>query len=250
MNDHCKVAGGSDSTFSTAIYEYSKDHPNFDVSVRREWSSLFGISHYAGLVEYDAEGFIEKNKDEFPKEGIRLLSSSNHAFVKKIAVCINAATGSNLENPSSTKKRNRKTVGAQFVKQLQMLRSRINKTYPHYIRCFKPNSLLVAESFDRIEVASQLRCSGVLESLKISRSGYSGRFTHADFVKRYKILGLTHLHSNASTDITTLISAILSHVARYKSLNNVDELTQEERYVEHTWNRINFHCIVPHICKR
>ena len=37
-------------------------------------------------------------------------------------------------------------------------------------------------------LTSQLRCAGVLEAVRISRLGYPQRYSHNDFVKRYKML--------------------------------------------------------------
>ena len=41
---------------------------------------LFGIKHYAGDVEYDTRGIIEKNRDNLPQEGVDLLMSSEIPF--------------------------------------------------------------------------------------------------------------------------------------------------------------------------
>lgn len=41
---------------------------------------LFGIKHYAGDVEYDTRGIIEKNRDNLPQEGVDLLLSSDIPF--------------------------------------------------------------------------------------------------------------------------------------------------------------------------
>lgn len=41
---------------------------------------LFGIKHYAGDVEYDTRGIIEKNRDNLPQEGVDLLLSSEIPF--------------------------------------------------------------------------------------------------------------------------------------------------------------------------
>ena len=66
----------------------------------------------------------------------------------------------------------RQTVGGQFNAQLQELRSQIDLTAPHYVRCLKPNDLLVADHFDPVIIADQLRSAGVVEAVRVSRLGY------------------------------------------------------------------------------
>lgn len=84
-----------------------------------------------------------------------------------------------------------KSVGAQFSAQLAQLRSRIDATVPHYIRCLKPNDELVPDSFDPRMIIDQLRCGGVLEAVRVSRAGYPTRYPHDVFKARYYILGDT-----------------------------------------------------------
>ena len=82
-----------------------------------------------------------------------------------------------------------KSVGAQFSTQLRELRSRIDTTVPHYIRCLKPNDELVSDCFDPKMIVDQLRCGGVLEAVRVSRAGYPTRYPHDVFKARYYILG-------------------------------------------------------------
>eukprot|EP00957_Ditylum_brightwellii_P046835 3554716-Ditylum_brightwellii.AAC.1 len=67
----------------------------------------------------------------------------------------------------------RVSVGGQFSSQLRLLRSRIDVTRPHYIRCLKPNDDLIPDCFEPAVVADQLRYGGILEAIRVSRIGYS-----------------------------------------------------------------------------
>ena len=82
-----------------------------------------------------------------------------------------------------------KSVGAQFSEQLAQLRSRIDATVPHYIRCLKPNDELKPDTFDPRMIVDQLRCGGVLEAVRVSRAGYPTRYPHELFRNRYYVLG-------------------------------------------------------------
>ena len=69
--------------------------------------------------------------------------------------------------------------------QLFQLMQRLESTTPHFIRCIKPNNLQSPESFEQGLVLHQLRCCGVLEVVRISRSGFPTRMFHQKFARRY-----------------------------------------------------------------
>jgi len=75
------------------------------------------------------------------------------------------------------------SVGVQG--QLFLLMQRLESTTPHFIRCIKPNNLQSPESYEQGLVLQQLRCCGVLEVVRISRSGFPTRMSHQKFARRY-----------------------------------------------------------------
>ncbi len=54
----------------------------------------------------------------------------------------------------------------------------IRGTTPHYIRCIKPNDEAKPDFTDRTRVMEQLRYGGVLEAVRVARSGYPVRLLH------------------------------------------------------------------------
>lgn len=56
---------------------------------------------------------------------------------------------------------------------------------PHFVRCIKPNNDRQANKFDKEKVLVQLRYTGILETARIRRQGYSHRILFANFIKRY-----------------------------------------------------------------
>ena len=90
------------------------------------------------------------------------------------------------------------TVGGQFRRQLRDLRAKIDKTSPHYIRCLKPNNHLVPDLFDPAIIAEQLKCGGILEAVRVSRSGFSHHYLHIDFLRRYRCLAVKELDHSAA----------------------------------------------------
>ncbi|XP_074013727.1 myosin-IIIa-like [Numenius arquata] len=57
---------------------------------------------------------------------------------------------------------------------------------PHFVRCIKPNNDRQANKFDKEKVLVQLRYTGILETARIRRQGYSHRILFANFIKRKK----------------------------------------------------------------
>lgn len=51
-------------------------------------------------------------------------------------------------------------------------------TRPHYIRCIKPNDSAEPDEVSRVRVMEQLRYGGVLEAVRVARSGYPVRLPH------------------------------------------------------------------------
>lgn len=59
---------------------------------------------------------------------------------------------------------------------------------PHFIRCIKPNDNRRPGYVDRTKMAQQLRYTGVLETVRIRKQGFSHRLTFADFLRRLGFL--------------------------------------------------------------
>lgn len=66
----------------------------------------FAIHHYAGRVVYQAESFMEKNRNFLPPEVIQLLRQSHRDMVRFLFQCPLTKTGNlyspNHESPRST----------------------------------------------------------------------------------------------------------------------------------------------------
>ncbi|KAK8624669.1 hypothetical protein V6N13_089558 [Hibiscus sabdariffa] len=68
--------------------------------------------------------------------------------------------------------------------QLFQLMQRLESTTPHFIRCIKPNNFQSPGSYEQGLVLQQLKCCGVLEVVRISRSGFPTRMSHQKFARR------------------------------------------------------------------
>ena len=184
----------TDQSFARTVYEKCTEHPRFSVNSSQKIAGTFCIEHYAGIVEYNTSTFLEKNKDELPKETTELLKSSSILFIAGLGEILarSRSVNSNGESSRVLRRTNsslvRESVGSQFTGQLRELRAKIEQTAPHYIRCLKPNDLLVPGNFSAAIIADQLRCAGVLEAIRVSRVGFPQRYAHHEFVRRYEML--------------------------------------------------------------
>ena len=207
LDENCRLASCTDASFCRAIYEKCENHPRFSASQTQRVNLTFTIDHYAGMVTYSSENFLEKNKDELPTETTDLLTSSSLPFLAYLGQLLNEtepveeATSQPLRgalqakgiSPKNKLRRAassilRESVGSQFSTQLKELRERIDSTTPHYVRCLKPNDDLVPNHFEARIIADQLRCAGVLEAIRVSRVGFPHRYYHEQFLERYGIL--------------------------------------------------------------
>ncbi|KAI5222737.1 Unconventional Myosin-Xix [Manis pentadactyla] len=146
----------------------------------------FIVVHYAGPVRYHTAGLVEKNKDPVPPELTRLLHQSQDPLLKVLFPP--DPEGKSQEEPSGHSRTPALTVVSKFKASLEQLLQVLQSTTPHYIRCIKPNSQGLAQTFLREEVLSQLEACGLVETIHISAAGFPIRVSHQNFVERYELL--------------------------------------------------------------
>ncbi|KAL3788846.1 hypothetical protein ACHAW5_009203 [Stephanodiscus triporus] len=193
LDEQCKLGMRcTDRTFVSAVYNtHMSTSKRFSASKKQQSQGKFSIHHYAGVVEYDTNGFMEKNKDEIPMEASELFSNSSCIFIQNIALNLSSKMrGTQEESKKNMMKSSisRVSVGGQFTSQLHKLRRRIDETHPHYIRCLKPNDQLQPGRIDLNIVVDQLRCGGILEAIRVSRAGFPHRYTFDHFYSRFGML--------------------------------------------------------------
>ncbi|KAI5059574.1 hypothetical protein GOP47_0025893 [Adiantum capillus-veneris] len=178
LDEACMFPKATHETFATKLFQTFKNHKRF---IKPKLSRTdFIISHYAGEVTYQADLFLDKNKDYVVAEHQALLGSSRCPFVASLFP-------PSPEEPSKSSYKF-SSIGTRFKQQLQALMETLNSTEPHYIRCVKPNPYNKPGRFENSNVLQQLRCGGVLEAVRISCAGYPTRRTFDEFVDRFGLL--------------------------------------------------------------
>jgi myosin-5 len=215
LDEQCRLAKCTDQTFASATYEKCGEHPRFHANRTQKAMGRFAINHYAGIVEYTSESFLNKNKDELPKEATDFLLSSRSDIFVDLGKMLNShdeSTKNSRQIHRSTSSLSRASVGSQFASQLRVLRESIEKTSPHYIRCLKPNDDLTPFNFVPSIIADQLRCAGVLEAVRVSRIGFPQRYTRELFVQRYWVLAANAIHIAKQARMQDLCSVLVESI--------------------------------------
>uniref|UniRef100_A0A8C3Y3T7 Myosin VB n=1 Tax=Catharus ustulatus TaxID=91951 RepID=A0A8C3Y3T7_CATUS len=199
LDEECKVPKGTDQNWVQKLYDRHAASQHFQKP--RMSNTSFIVLHFADKVEYQSEGFLEKNRDTVYEEQINILKASKVKMVADLFQEEGAVPAAALRKGTprikvrsaspafkAANKEHRKTVGHQFRNSLQLLMETLNATTPHYVRCIKPNDEKLPFKFDPKRAVQQLRACGVLETIRISAAGFPSRWSYPDFFDRYRVL--------------------------------------------------------------
>ncbi|XP_042328382.1 unconventional myosin-Va isoform X5 [Sceloporus undulatus] len=204
LDEECKMPKGSDNSWAQKLYNTHLNKTALFEKPRLS-NKAFIIQHFADKVEYQCDGFLEKNKDTVYEEQIKVLKSSKFKMLSELfqeekdtsptsatpsgrTPLSRAAVKPAKSKVGQTNKEHKKTVGHQFRNSLHLLMETLNATTPHYVRCIKPNDFKFPFMFDEKRTVQQLRACGVLETIRISAAGFPSRWTYQEFFSRYRVL--------------------------------------------------------------
>jgi len=197
VNEQCGMGKATDSTMIQKCHETFKGDTK-EYHRPKGNDNKFTLTHYAGDVEYDGDGFLEKNRDTLQLDVVATLRISKNELLEDLyqGDKKGAKGGGIAGHKKSMKharaaatKKGKKTVCYTFKSQLLDLKAELLAASPHFIRCIKANHQKVAKIFDEDLVKKQLAYCGMLETTRIRREGFASRPTFVDFVQRYKMLG-------------------------------------------------------------
>ncbi|KAG7813343.1 hypothetical protein KL921_000889 [Ogataea angusta] len=212
LNEECVVPKGSDTSFLEKLHrelhsKTNQKNPRYRPSKLRDG---FVVQHYAGTVEYSVDGWLDKNKDPLSSTLVEILSGSKDKFVKGL---FDSSIETNFTNSPVKGGQRRggrfRTVAQRHKEQLNDLMKQLSATHPHFVRCILPNTNKMPGEFDKRLVLEQLRCNGVLEGIRIARSGYPNRIEFDQFAETYWLLAKNTVSSRnlrrRSKDICEII---------------------------------------------
>ncbi|XP_058085252.1 myosin-17-like isoform X2 [Magnolia sinica] len=173
LDEACMFPKSTHETFAQKLYQTFKSNKRF---IKPKLSRTdFTISHYAGEVAYQADQFLDKNKDYVVAEHQDLLNASKCSFVASLFPPLPEL---------SSKSSKFSSIGSRFKLQLQSLMETLNSTEPHYIRCVKPNNVLKPAIFENANIIQQLRC-GIGKTKVFLRAGQMAELD----ARRAEVLG-------------------------------------------------------------
>ncbi|KAM7035655.1 myosin-1B isoform 2-T2 [Acridotheres tristis] len=190
LEEECMFPKATDTSFKNKLYDqhlgksnnFQKPKPG-----KGKAEAHFSLVHYAGTVDYNITGWLEKNKDPLNETVVGLYQKSS---LKTLALLFASAESSGGGGKKGAKKKGSsfQTVSALFRENLNKLMSNLRSTHPHFVRCLIPNETKTPGAMEHELVLHQLRCNGVLEGIRICRKGFPSRILYADFKQRYKVL--------------------------------------------------------------
>ncbi|EEA08298.1 myosin head family protein [Cryptosporidium muris RN66] len=261
LDSECLMPQGSDQSFlnkilniaapfnpkvnSKSTYDKSSNVPHCDIIFKptKMANGTFAVQHYAGAVVYNVYGFLEKNRDQLHIDVLELLQASKSPILIELFNSIDSLGAGNLisrdrvtvsTGTSSRPKGILTTVSGAFREQLNGLLDILNSTIPSYVRCIKPNSIKSAHEFDSIDVLRQLRCAGMLESIRIRRSGYSVRKTFVEFYNRYKLL-YPNIDSRDFTGAKNYVQICKNILEKLQKELEIKEINQNPEMWRYSW---------------
>jgi Myosin head (motor domain) len=160
LDEESTMPAGKDSSFVEKVCANNGCHEVFFQG------GTLSVRHYAGVVEYNVEGFVSQNKN-LCGEVDGVLENSGEGFL-------------------SAERGTRTSVMKEFQESLDKLREMINRNEVDYVRCLRPSES--GGEFEDTYVLGQLRTSGVFETIKMFLFGFDVRMDKASFEKRYGIV--------------------------------------------------------------
>ncbi|XP_066455871.1 unconventional myosin-VIIb [Eleutherodactylus coqui] len=196
IDEESKFPQGTDATMLRKLNNFHSKS-NIYIASKSVHDTKFGINHFAGLVYYETEGFLDKNRDLLSSDLILLMHSSTSKFLKQIFQVENSSNtsirgiirnaGLSYQKITDTNK-SLSTLGGQFKQSLEQLMKILGSCQPYFVRCIKPNEFKKPLLFDRELCIRQLRYSGMMETIRIRKAGYPIRYSFSDFFHRFRVL--------------------------------------------------------------
>ncbi|KAL0993351.1 hypothetical protein UPYG_G00106490 [Umbra pygmaea] len=223
LEEECMFPKATDCSFKNKLYDqhlgknsnFQKPKPS-----RGKAEAHFSLIHYAGTVDYNIGGWLEKNKDPLNDTVVQLYQKAGLKLLSQLFATFVLVDSDRIHKGAKKKGSSFQTVSALFRENLNKLMTNLRSTHPHFVRCIIPNETKTPGVMQHNLVLHQLRCNGVLEGIRICRKGFPSRIVYADFKQRYRILNASAIPEGQFIDSKTASEKLLCSIdvdhAQYK----------------------------------
>ncbi|XP_039239986.1 myosin-3-like [Pipra filicauda] len=218
LEEECMFPKATDTSFKNKLYDqHLGKSSNFQKPkpAKGKAEAHFSLVHYAGTVDYNITGWLEKNKDPLNETVIGLYQKSSVKVLCHLYAAfssIDEAEGGGKKKETKKKGSSFQTVSVLFRENLNKLMSNLRTTHPHFVRCIIPNETKTPGLMDHKLVLHQLRCNGVLEGIRICRKGFPNRIPYGDFKQRYRLLNAGVIPEGKFIDSKKACEKLLSSI--------------------------------------
>ncbi|XP_063058785.1 unconventional myosin-Ic [Engraulis encrasicolus] len=216
LDEECLRPGdATDITFLEKMEDTLRNHAHFVThklsngktrkAVGRE---EFRLLHYAGEVNYNVNGFLDKNNDLLYRNLKEVMCLSENPIMSQ---CFHQEEVNDQKRPD--------TAATQFKVSLARLMEILMSKEPSYMRCIKPNDGKQPGRFDEMLVRHQVKYLGLMESLRVRRAGFAYRRHYQAFLQRYKSLcpdTWPNWEGNLQDGVATLVKHLSYKPEEYK----------------------------------
>uniref|UniRef100_A0A8C9ZKN6 Myosin heavy chain, fast skeletal muscle-like n=1 Tax=Sander lucioperca TaxID=283035 RepID=A0A8C9ZKN6_SANLU len=213
LEEECMFPKASDVTFKNKLYDqhlgksapFQKPKP-----AKGKAEAHFSLVHYAGTVDYNITGWLDKNKDPLNDSVVQLYQKSAVKLLAHLYASHASTEGRVLYTVF-------KVLHYILVFTGKELGKLMGSTHPHFVRCLIPNESKTPGLMENFLVIHQLRCNGVLEGIRICRKGFPSRILYADFKQRYKVLNASVIPEGQFIDNKKASEKLLASISVDKS---------------------------------
>ncbi|XP_016846800.1 myosin-1B [Anolis carolinensis] len=212
LEEECMFPKATDTSFKNKLYDqhlgksnnFQKPKP-----AKGKAEAHFALVHYAGTVDYNISGWLDKNKDPLNETVVGLYQKSS---MKVLALLFADRPAEEGKKAAKKKGSSFQTVSALFRENLNKLMTNLKSTHPHFVRCLIPNETKTPGAMEHELVLHQLRCNGVLEGIRICRKGFPSRIIYGDFKQRYRVLNASAIPEGQFMDSKKASEKLLASI--------------------------------------
>eukprot|EP00064_Thunnus_orientalis_P010390 superscaffoldBa00001411_g10416 len=216
LDEECLRPGETcDVSFLEKLEDSLGSHPHFithklaNGKTRRVMSrEEFRLLHYAGEVNYNVNGFLDKNNDLLNRNLKEVMCQSDNQILSH---CFHREEVIDQKRPEM--------AATQFKNSLMKLMEILMSKEPSYVRCIKPNDAKQPGRFDEVLVRHQVKYLGLMENLRVRRAGFAYRRRFEAFLQRYKPLcpeTWPNWHGRLVDGVSTLVNHLGYKAEEYK----------------------------------